>query len=40
MSIRVGGVPEHFNLPWRMAATRSILEKHGAQVAARGISHS
>ena len=28
--ITVGGVPEHFNLPWKMATELGLWEKHGA----------
>ncbi len=29
--IRVGGVPEHFNLPWQMASERGLFDKHGVK---------
>ncbi|MFM7233074.1 MAG: ABC transporter substrate-binding protein [Flavobacteriales bacterium] len=28
-TIRVGGVPEHFNLPWQLAAERDVFSAHG-----------
>ncbi len=31
--IRIGGVPEHFNLPWRLAAERDIFSSHGIDLA-------
>lgn len=31
--LRVGGVPEHFNLPWRLAVADSAFSKTGARVA-------
>lgn len=30
--IRVGGVPEHFNIPWHLAIERGIFVKHGVEV--------
>jgi len=27
-SLRVGGVPEHFNLPWQLAAERDVFSNH------------
>jgi hypothetical protein len=27
-SLRVGGVPEHFNLPWQLAAERDVFSAH------------
>lgn len=30
--IRVGGVPEHFNLPWRLACADELFELHGVKV--------
>jgi ABC-type nitrate/sulfonate/bicarbonate transport system substrate-binding protein len=29
-TIKVGGVPEHFNLPWKMATEQGLWAKHGA----------
>ncbi len=29
IKLRVGGVPEHFNLPWRLAINSGALKKHG-----------
>lgn len=31
--IRIGGVPEHFNLPWQMAAERDIFSNEGIDLA-------
>eukprot|EP01120_Amphizonella_sp_Union-15-10_P012362 TRINITY_DN5475_c0_g1_i1.p1 TRINITY_DN5475_c0_g1~~TRINITY_DN5475_c0_g1_i1.p1 ORF type:complete len:571 (+),score=91.23 TRINITY_DN5475_c0_g1_i1:42-1754(+) len=31
-TIRVGGVPEHFNYPWHIAIERGIFEKHNVKV--------
>lgn len=28
LSLRVGGVPEHFNLPWQLAAERDVFSSH------------
>lgn len=28
----MGGVPEHFNLPWHLARERGLFEKHGVEV--------
>jgi sulfonate transport system substrate-binding protein len=33
--LRIGGVPEHFNLPWHLAAQARRFEPHSAQVAWR-----
>ncbi len=30
--LRVGGVPEHFNLPWHIAIERGLFAKHGVDV--------
>ena len=30
--IRVGGVPEHFNLPWHLAIEEGLFESRGVQV--------
>lgn len=30
--IRVGGVPEHFNLPWHLAQEGGLFAKHGVSV--------
>ena len=30
--IRVGGVPEHFNLPWHLAMENGLFEKEGIEV--------
>lgn len=30
--IRVGGVPEHFNLPWHLAIENKLFEKEGIQI--------
>jgi sulfonate transport system substrate-binding protein len=30
--LRVGGVPEHFNILWSIAAERGLFEKHGIRV--------
>ena len=30
--VRVGGVPEHFNYPWHLAAERGLYEKHGVRM--------
>jgi len=32
VKLRVGGVPEHFNLPWHLAIEKKIFEKHGVEV--------
>mmetsp|Transcript_8606 Transcript_8606/g.28709 ORF Transcript_8606/g.28709 Transcript_8606/m.28709 type:complete len:285 (-) Transcript_8606:2940-3794(-) len=32
MALRVGGVPEHFNLPWQLARERKLFEQEGLQV--------
>lgn len=32
VTLKVGGVPEHFNYPWHMAIERKIFEKHGVHV--------
>jgi ABC-type nitrate/sulfonate/bicarbonate transport system substrate-binding protein len=29
MNIKIGGVPEHFNLPWRLAMEEGLLREHG-----------
>ena len=29
ISLRIGGVPEHFNLPWHLSIKSGALEKHG-----------
>ncbi|MEN9640249.1 MAG: hypothetical protein RLZZ262_2118 [Bacteroidota bacterium] len=31
--LRIGGVPEHFNLPWQLAAERDIFSGHGINMA-------
>ena len=31
-SLRVGGVPEHFNLPWQLAAERDVFSAHGIEL--------
>lgn len=31
-TIRIGGVPEHFNLPWHLAIENKLFEKEGLQV--------
>lgn len=31
--LRIGGVPEHFNLPWQLAAERDIFSAHGIDLA-------
>ncbi len=31
--IRIGGVPEHFNLPWRLAAERDMFSSHDIDLA-------
>jgi sulfonate transport system substrate-binding protein len=30
--LRVGGVPEHFNLPWHLAIERGLFTKNGVEV--------
>jgi sulfonate transport system substrate-binding protein len=30
--VRVGGVPEHFNFAWHLAAERGLFEKNGVKV--------
>lgn len=32
MKLRIGGVPEHFNLPWRLAIEDGEFKKHGIEV--------
>jgi sulfonate transport system substrate-binding protein len=32
LKLRVGGVPEHFNLPWHLAREQGFYEKHGVEV--------
>jgi ABC-type nitrate/sulfonate/bicarbonate transport system substrate-binding protein len=32
MAVRVGGVPEHFNYPWRLAKERGYFNKHNVEV--------
>lgn len=29
-TIKVGGVPEHFNLPWKLATEQNLWAKHNA----------
>lgn len=31
-TIRIGGVPEHFNLPWHLAIEEGLFEKEGIQI--------
>lgn len=31
-TVRVGGVPEHFNYPWHLAQERGLFAKHGVNV--------
>lgn len=31
-TLRVGGVPEHFNYPWHLAQERGLFLKHGVIV--------
>jgi ABC-type nitrate/sulfonate/bicarbonate transport system substrate-binding protein len=30
--VKVGGVPEHFNLPWHLAQERGLFQKHKVTV--------
>ncbi len=32
MNVRIGGVPEHFNLPWLLAIEQGIFQREGIQV--------
>jgi len=32
MKIRVGGVPEHFNLPWHLAMENNLFKKEGIEI--------
>lgn len=31
-TLRIGGVPEHFNYPWHLALERGLFEKNGVKV--------
>lgn len=32
LSLKIGGVPEHFNLPWHLAMENNFFKKEGIQV--------
>jgi sulfonate transport system substrate-binding protein len=32
VTIKIGGVPEHFNLPWQLAIEQQLFEKHNIRV--------
>ena len=32
MEINIGGVPEHFNLPWQLAIENGLFEERGLNI--------